>query len=71
MIQSKRKKLPTFPYRKDILLDIKYHKVLILVGETGYVKTKKIPQYLMEVFYGRMVNSNHLVKSKEEGFILN
>lgn len=54
LLQAERKKLPVFSYRKELLKAIRRFPVLIVVGETGSGKTTQIPQYLLEVGYGKL-----------------
>ncbi|KAI3839551.1 hypothetical protein MKX03_028571 [Papaver bracteatum] len=46
--QGDRKTLPIYEYREKLLKAIEDHQVLVIVGETGSVKTTQIPQYLHE-----------------------
>ncbi len=50
-IQQQRVSLPVYPYRDDLLMAIRDHQVIIIVGETGSGKTTQIPQYLHEIGY--------------------
>ena len=50
-IEEERKKLPIFPYRKQLLEAVREHQVVIIVGETGSGKTTQITQYLHEAGY--------------------
>jgi pre-mRNA-splicing factor ATP-dependent RNA helicase DHX16 len=52
-MQKQRQALPIFPYREELLVAIRDHNVLIVVGETGSGKTTQIPQYLHEIGYTR------------------
>mmetsp|Transcript_34422 Transcript_34422/g.60356 ORF Transcript_34422/g.60356 Transcript_34422/m.60356 type:complete len:948 (+) Transcript_34422:2730-5573(+) len=53
-MQKNRQALPIFPYRDELLVSIRDHNVLIVVGETGSGKTTQIPQYLHEIGYTRV-----------------
>ncbi|RHY25140.1 hypothetical protein DYB32_008503 [Aphanomyces invadans] len=43
-----RESLPIFAWKKTILDNLRKHRVLILVGETGSGKTTQLPQYVLE-----------------------
>lgn len=47
-LAEKRRLLPVFEFKNDIINAINQFQVLILVGETGSGKTTQIPQYLKE-----------------------
>ncbi len=47
-ILSKRKKLPAWEAKEQLLLLIQKYQVVILQGETGSGKTTQIPQFLLE-----------------------
>lgn len=52
-MEKQRQSLPIFPYRDELLVSIRDHNILIVVGETGSGKTTQIPQYLHEIGYTR------------------
>ncbi|RDD47573.1 putative ATP-dependent RNA helicase DHX33 [Trichoplax sp. H2] len=45
-LASERKRLPIYPVRKEICLQVKNNASLIVIGETGSGKTTQIPQFL-------------------------
>ncbi|KAF2405275.1 hypothetical protein EJ06DRAFT_545813 [Trichodelitschia bisporula] len=47
-LQEKRKELPMFLYRKELLDALKEHQNMIVSSETGSGKTTQIPQYILE-----------------------
>ena len=53
-IRETRESLPIYPLRSELLTAIRDHQILIIDGETGSGKTTQVPQYLLEVGYGKM-----------------
>src|SRR3546814_9770008 len=51
---EQRRKLPVYPYRDECLAAVRDTQVLIVVGETGSVKTTQIPQYLHEAGWSKI-----------------
>ncbi|ELP91429.1 ATP-dependent RNA helicase DHX8, putative [Entamoeba invadens IP1] len=52
-IQEKRKELPIFSMRGELMEKIKNNQILIIIGETGCGKTTQITQYLDEEGYSK------------------
>lgn len=52
-ILAKRKELPAFEAKKDILRLVSENQILIVQGETGSGKTTQIPQFLLNAGYNR------------------
>lgn len=52
-LREKRKELPIFKLRDELLNELKKNNVLIVIGETGSGKTTQITQYLYETGYCR------------------
>nr|XP_027202190.1 probable pre-mRNA-splicing factor ATP-dependent RNA helicase DEAH4 [Dermatophagoides pteronyssinus] len=50
-LQKKRKKLPIYLFKNELLECIRDNPVVILVGQTGSGKTTQLPQYLDDVGY--------------------
>ena len=46
-ILRKRKTLPVYEFKDELLLQIQKHQVLVVEGETGSGKTTQIPQFLL------------------------
>lgn len=47
-ISERRRRLPIFHHRTEILFLLQQHQTTIIVGETGSGKTTQVPQYLYE-----------------------
>eukprot|EP00960_Hanusia_phi_P068581 766883-Hanusia_phi.AAC.6 len=52
-ILEKRKELPVYKARSEILFECRRHSTLILVGDTGSGKTTQVPQFLFEAGYAK------------------
>ena len=52
-ILEKRKELPVYKARSEILFECRRHATLILVGETGSGKTTQVPQFLFYAGYAK------------------
>ncbi|EKX51695.1 hypothetical protein GUITHDRAFT_157138 [Guillardia theta CCMP2712] len=52
-ILEKRKELPVYKARSEILFECRRHATLILVGETGSGKTTQVPQFLFDAGYAK------------------
>ncbi|KAJ6578837.1 P-loop containing nucleoside triphosphate hydrolase protein [Mycena vulgaris] len=50
-LDARRKSLPIYAYRENLLEAIQDHQILIVVAETGSGKTTQLPQYLHEAGY--------------------
>ncbi|KAL7721642.1 RNA helicase [Entamoeba marina] len=50
-VMDKRKELPIFGYRENLMATIKNNQIVIIIGETGCGKTTQITQYLDEDNY--------------------
>ncbi|EZG82239.1 putative ATP-dependent RNA helicase [Gregarina niphandrodes] len=51
-IAQRRRDLPIFSLRRELLDAVANHQVLVMIGETGSGKTTQLPQYLAEAGYG-------------------
>ncbi|KYR00759.1 DEAD/DEAH box helicase [Tieghemostelium lacteum] len=47
-ISAKRKELPIYNQRQNIIDNIKNNQIIILAGETGCGKTTQVPQFILE-----------------------
>ncbi|KAF8640981.1 hypothetical protein AX17_000627 [Amanita inopinata Kibby_2008] len=45
---STRQKLPVFKFRSLFLEELKFHRVVIVIGETGCGKTTQLPQFVLD-----------------------
>lgn len=52
-ILEKRKQLPAWEAREQLLLLVQKYQVVVLQGETGSGKTTQIPQFLLEHLHAK------------------
>ena len=64
-ILTKRKKLPAWEAKEQLLMLMNQFQVLILQGETGSGKTTQVPQFLLEYFlpigYQHYITINNII----------
>ena len=47
-IQAKRKDLPIWNFRREIIESILHNQVTLITGDTGCGKTTQVPQFILE-----------------------
>ncbi|KAF6030406.1 DHX35 [Bugula neritina] len=52
-ILQQRERLPIYKYRNNILYCVEKFQTTIIIGETGSGKSTQLPQYLLEIGYGK------------------
>jgi pre-mRNA-splicing factor ATP-dependent RNA helicase DHX15/PRP43 len=68
-ILSKRKQLPVYEFKAELLQNIKEHQSIVVEGETGSGKTTQIPQFLVPILakHGKMIACTQVIDSPESG----
>ncbi|BAM39040.1 ATP-dependent helicase [Theileria orientalis strain Shintoku] len=63
---EKRRNLPVYKLKKEIVEKVIANKILIVIGETGSGKTTQIPQYLHESDFCKYSSFIKLIKSQKK-----